>query len=96
MPERGVYGKYTIGKADGSEIDPSACYFVLRLDTDPAARAAMKTYARKTENEELARDIEACIDELESPNCGCREAMCPHVRTFSSVWSAGEPENCTE
>ncbi len=91
MAEKGIYGKYVLGKADGSAIDPEACYFILRLDTDPAARRAMAQYARsiRRENETLANDIEKCIRELEAPDCGCREAMCPHSRVFSDVWQHG-------
>lgn len=92
---RGVYGKYVISKADGSAVDPEACYFVLRLDVDPAARAAMRAYADavRDDNEEMADDIEACLDELENPprDCGCREAMCPHASLFtnSAIWRHG-------
>lgn len=41
----GLRAKYIIGKADGSPVDPKAQYFVLRLDTDPAARIAALVYA---------------------------------------------------
>ena len=44
-----LYGKYNIKKANGQPTDPKAQYFVLRLDTDPAARAAMLTYANEVE-----------------------------------------------
>lgn len=89
--DKGVFGKYIIGKADGSDLEPEACYFVLRLDTDPAARRAMGQYARsvRRENETLANDIEKCVSELERPQCGCREAMCQHTSMFSDVWRAG-------
>jgi hypothetical protein len=58
---KGLYGKYVITKADGSPVDPSADYFVLRLDTDPAARAAARTYARNMyyRNQVLADELEA-------------------------------------
>lgn len=88
--KRGVFGKYRIEKADGSAIDSEACYFVLRLDSDPAARAAMRTYARECGNAKLADGIVACLDEIETPPCGCREAACPHERMFSSVWRYGD------
>ncbi len=45
----GLYHKYKIEKANGEPIDPTAQYFVLRIDTDPAARAAMLTYADEIE-----------------------------------------------
>lgn len=90
MPQ-GVFGKYVISKADGTPVDAEATYFVLRLDTDAAARRAMGQYARSVRkaNEGLANEIEQCIAELERPDCGCREAMCPHARTFSDVWHHG-------
>lgn len=58
----GLYGKYKITKADGSEVDPEADYFVLRLDKDPAARAAIFKYASYTENQELAEDLLKRVD----------------------------------
>jgi hypothetical protein len=44
--------KYKITKADGTPVDPSAQYFVLRLDDrtkadNRAARAALTIYARE-------------------------------------------------
>lgn len=55
----GLTGKYIIRKADGSEVDPDAAYFVLRLDTDPLARSAALHYAKLVEstNPELASDL---------------------------------------
>ena len=44
MP-KGLYNKYTVTKNEG-ETDLDACYFVLRLDTDPVARAAAYEYAK--------------------------------------------------
>lgn len=40
-----LYGKYIVTKRDGTPTDPDAEYFVLRIDTDPAARAALNAYA---------------------------------------------------
>lgn len=88
--KRGVYGKYVLEKADGSPVDPSATYFVLRLDSDPAARKAMRVYAEHCGNENLAYDILACVDSLERPPCGCREADCPHEPLFSGIWRHDE------
>lgn len=61
----GLYGKYTVGKADGSPTDPDAQYFVLRLDTDPAARTAIRAYAGCCPNTELARDLFKWVNEVE-------------------------------
>ena len=40
-----LYHKFIIQKSNGKPIDPLAQYFVLRIDTDHAARRAMLTYA---------------------------------------------------
>ena len=40
-----LFNKYQIEKTDGSPVDPEAQYFVLRVDTDPAARYAVLQYA---------------------------------------------------
>jgi len=45
----GLYHKYKVEKENGEPISPDAQYFVLRIDTDPAARAAMLTYADEIE-----------------------------------------------
>ncbi len=62
--QKGLYGKYVITKADGSPTAPEADYFVLRLDTDPAARHAARTYARniQSKNPTLAKDLRARCD----------------------------------
>lgn len=44
-----LYHKYKVEKTNGEPVDPNAQYFVLRVDTDPAAQAAMLTYAAKME-----------------------------------------------
>ncbi len=40
-----LYRKYIISKSDGSPVNPDAQYFVLRIDTDPAAQIALLAYA---------------------------------------------------
>lgn len=67
---KGIYGKYEIRKTDGTETDPKAVYFVLRLDTDPWARAAIREYARACQGEqpELAVDIWKLLKELKEMN----------------------------
>lgn len=59
----GLYNKYIVTKRDGSPVDPDAFYFVLRLDTDMAAREAALCYAnaRATEMPLLAQDITATV-----------------------------------
>lgn len=63
---RGLYRKYIIQKADGSPVDPTAEYFVLRLDVngkDPqhirACRTAVLAYASKIADHlpQLAADL---------------------------------------
>ena len=56
---KGLYRKYIIQKADGQPTDPGAQYFVLRIDTDRHARAAIQAYADsvRSENFRLACNI---------------------------------------
>lgn len=53
----GLFGKYIITKADGTEIGPDAKYFVLRYDKDFAAWMALRSYALHTPNKELQKDL---------------------------------------
>ena len=90
-PPRGAYMKYVLTKANGKKVDPEACYFVLRLDTDAAARLAVLTYADKCGNEELAHGIRVCVDELEREPCGCRSwDECTHEPLIDPVWRHGD------
>ena len=56
--KKGLYGKYVIEKADGSEVDKGADYFVLRLDKDIHARKAALGYAESVSNENPILAIE--------------------------------------
>ena len=47
---QGLFNKYTVTKNDGTPTDPNAQYFVLRIDTDPAARVALIQYAYAQED----------------------------------------------
>lgn len=74
--ECGVFGKYILRKANGDPCNSNACYFVLRLDTDYAARLAMRVYADKCNNPKLRDDIYRCVNWLDNPpkcNCGGRD-----------------------
>lgn len=51
--EQGLHGKYLVYK-NGKPQD--GC-FVLKPETDPAARAALEAYVDKTGNERLATDL---------------------------------------
>ncbi len=87
LTTNGVRMKYIIEKADGSDVDPNACYFILRLDADEqhgeACRKAMRVYADECGNQALADDINACLDWLDDPpKCTCgggrdRDVICP-------------------
>lgn len=63
----GLYNKYIIQKADGSPIDLHAVYFVLRLDTEPAARRAIGTYAHACQknNPQLASELLDLVQAIE-------------------------------
>lgn len=64
---KGLYNKYKIEKADGTPVDPKAKYFVLRVDKDPHARAAMRAYSLSVQkdNPVLALDIGQMLWDLE-------------------------------
>lgn len=93
MANKGIFMKYRIHKTDGSRVDPDACYFVLRLDTDRAARRAARVYAGACGNDELALDLETCVNELELPSCGCVNEHCEHIRRSPSIWRHGQLED---
>jgi hypothetical protein len=59
MSAKGLYHKYVVSKRDGSPVDPKADYFVLRLDTDRAARRSAEFYAAyvSEDNPQIARDL---------------------------------------
>ncbi len=47
-----LYRKFDVRKTDGTPVDPHAQYFVLRIDTDHAARVALLAYADVVEQSE--------------------------------------------
>lgn len=53
---RGLYCKYQVCHADGSELSPGLV-FVLRPDRDPAAWDALRAYALSTRNVALGSDL---------------------------------------
>lgn len=63
-----LFGKYIISKADGSEVDPKADYFVLRLGSDVAARHAAREYALHVQaaNPQLAADLRERCDQYDN------------------------------
>lgn len=64
---RGLYGKYIIYKTStGEPLDGPA--FVLRIDRDPAARAALAHYADEVaaSNATLAADLRAMLAAMQA------------------------------
>lgn len=66
--QQGLHDKYIVTKVDGSPIDPDAQYFVLRLDTDIAARVALRAYAGQCKyyNSQLAFDLQQWLRDIQS------------------------------
>jgi len=69
MSEKGLFDKYRVTKKEG-ETDPSAVYFVLRLDTDQAARSAAMYYASSIgiDNPLLYEHLRDLVKKLEEEN----------------------------
>ncbi len=89
MSKEGIYGKYRLSKADRSKMDPQACYFVLRLDTDEHARKAMRAYAKSCGGE-LGEQITNCLNRLRDGYCNCRSVgECFHDFLGDPVWRHG-------
>jgi hypothetical protein len=63
----GLREKFRIQRVDGTPLDEAARYFVLRIDDDPHARAALRAYAASCEedNPALAADLTAALAETE-------------------------------
>lgn len=63
----GLFKKYQVTKGDGTPLDPQARVFVLRLDSDPFARAAARQYAAdvRRRNPILARELIDLCNELD-------------------------------
>jgi len=63
-----LFNKYKIEKTDGSPVDPKAEYFVLRIDTDPAARKALAAYALEVskDNPEFAEQLWKLVGQHEA------------------------------
>lgn len=67
----GLHQRYIVTKADGSQTDPRAVYFVLRVDPFgddhrhiSACRVALERYAEEIDGylPELARDIRGLLE----------------------------------
>lgn len=64
----GLRQKYNITKTSGEPIDDGAVYFVLRVDEDPHARAALRAYAGSVadENDVLASDLLMLVERFDA------------------------------
>lgn len=74
--QRGLYGKYKVTKAG----EPVEQCFVLEPENDPAALAALKTYALETDDDWLAGDLAHWISTIEDKKLG--ECQTCGVRGF--------------
>jgi hypothetical protein len=65
----GIKNKYEIRKIDGTQVDPEAWYFVLRVDKDPHAQVAAMAYANSvhSDNSQLAFELRRQVH-LFNPN----------------------------
>ena len=88
MPDtRGAFRKFEVTRTDERDLPgekhEGCAYFVLDLDHDENAPAALRAYAESCKNErpELSKDLIAAVDEY-LHDCGCREAHCPHEPPF--------------
>jgi hypothetical protein len=87
--KRGLYGKYKIERLDGSSLPGGKherCeYFVLDLEHDKHAKAALRAYAKSCAKEypALARDLRDLMKRPER-DCGCRSVEHSCGRFFAA------------
>lgn len=93
--------KYIIRKADDTAVDPSAWYFVLRIDKDPNARAAAKEYVAsvKYDNPLLAMELMNAVmsyekTALETPSFW--EKYYPYDFEHPGDWNTDDQEMWSE
>lgn len=88
----GLKLKYNVTKVeDGTPVYDC---FVLRPQKDPAARAALRTYAETTNNDELRKDIHGWINDIESA-LRAQEQNEPQCRDCKHLGKAWACDNCT-
>jgi hypothetical protein len=99
MGERGIYNKYDVRRTDGSSDKgrkhEHCAYFVLDLECDEFALAALAAYAKTAakSHPELARDIREIIaaqKHQDALRCSCRESCCPHSLGQSFAMGASQ------
>ncbi len=87
--KRGLYRKYKVSRTDGSskpgEKHDGCEYFVLDLEHDKHAKAALKAYAKSCAREfpALAKDLLEMMKP--TPDCGCRSAGHDGCGRFFSI-----------
>lgn len=96
---RGLYNKYKIiNRETGQEVEGNL--FVLKPGTDPAARAALFTYAAVTDNRQLAIEIHAWVstlpDILECDWCGEPATELSHPHMFDPAIGKRMCRHCWE
>jgi len=61
-----LFGKYNVTKASGEPTDPNAQYFVLRIDTDPAAMMALGFYASLHPDHTFRDELHQWMNQIEA------------------------------
>lgn len=61
-----LFGKYNVTKSDGTPTDPKAQYFVLRIDTDPAAMMALGFYAAVQPDHTFRDELHQWMNQIEA------------------------------
>ena len=95
-----LYNKYIVRKADGSPTEKDAQYFVLRIDSDPAARYALNAYALHIfkDDPQFSRQLLAWIEKCESAsnNASRRTGLwaCPHCGYQLNLETSPACEEC--
>jgi hypothetical protein len=72
----GIKNKYEIRKIDGTQVDPEAWYFVLRVDKDPHAQVAAMAYAHSVadDNRQLSEELLVKVREF-NPSFDVKEEI---------------------
>jgi hypothetical protein len=89
-----LFNKYVVSKADGSPVDPSARYFVLRYDTDPHAWAALRAYAVSVagDDPELGQALLTALAEHEDDELAEKHRAAAAMRKTQLLASQPETE----
>ncbi len=93
--------KYIIKKANDEPVDPAAWYFVLRIDKDPHARNAARTYVISVgkNNPQLAIELMTAVESYEKESlftCSWWSRYYPHDIVFPNNWNDDDQEQWGE